>query len=294
MVDYAVGAEYARMEVLKVAGGWVALSDTMEKESVFKLLRSEGVQDVFYWAGANEATEIVGNEGAFVGLDWLGKEQVVEPGKSISSVEDLFLSDGIARPAFVNTADCIAGEVTTDRKVYGKSGSVVVTPSLVSAKQLAPATVKITVGHADKEITSLDGKIPGAAPGTASSAGIKWDYSDLEDGPYRIQAVFVDGNAREIGRAEGAFEINRALLDKLTTLLSEEKKAFDGLKAQIKQKGAGKALDISTELSILEFRMEGIEALLKSGSYDQMNKELAVFKREADWMSSLLGNSKQP
>ena len=77
-------------------------------------------------------------------------------------------------------------------------------------------------------------------------------------------------------------------------LLSEEKKALDGLKAQIKQKGAGKSLDVSTELSVLEFRMEGIESLLKSGSYDKMNKELAVFKREAEWMNSLLGNSKRP
>ncbi|MEI6033046.1 MAG: hypothetical protein WCS65_02045 [Verrucomicrobiae bacterium] len=286
--DYAVGAEYARMAILKVTGGWVSLSDTVENESVVKVLRAEGEQEVFYWAGANESTEIVGDDGAFVGLDWLGKEQLVEAGHAISSVEDIFVVGGIGKPDFVETGNRISGEVAPDRKIYGKAGIVTVKASLASATVLPASTVRISIASTQKELASLDATIPSAAPGIAATTDLKWHYADLPDGNYTIKSVISDSQGKTLGTSEKVFAVNSALVDRLASALSKDKKTLEDLKAKIKSQGSGGLLDISTEIHVLEFHKGAIEKLMDSGSYDNMTAESDAFGSEAAHLNSVL------
>ncbi len=284
--NYVVGAEYDRMEILK-ASGWVALSDTAEKSSVFKVFRADGAQDVFYWAGANEASQLFGNDGAFVGLDWMGAEQSVAPGASIESTEDMFLANGLARPDFVDTRGLVAGELSTDRPTYGSKGTVAISASLASATARTPAKVAVTItGSAGTKAAELSADIPASAPGQAATAVLKWDYKDVPDGAFSAKAAFSDASGNALGSAEKSFAINAVMVDELVAALEADRK----LLAALKSKAKSAPLHIATDLRVLELRLDEAGKALEAGGYKSLRADLDIFRREADRIGLLLQN----
>lgn len=282
--NYVVGAEYDRMEILK-ASGWVALSDTAEKSSVFKVFRADDVQDVFYWAGANEATQLFGNDGAFVGLDWMGAEQTVAPGASIESTEDMFLATGLARPDFVDTRGLVAGELATDRPTYGSKGTVALSASLASANARPAAKVAVTITGPDgTKAAELSADIPASAPGQAATAVLKWDYKDVPDGAFFAKAVFSDASGNALGSAERSFAVDAAMVDALVALLEGDRKLLAALKARAKSP----PLQVATELRVLDQRLEAAAADLAAGSYASLRAGLETFRAETAKLESLL------
>lgn len=271
VTDYVVGAEYARMEILKVAGGWVSLTDTAERTSIIKVPEAEGVQEFFYWAGANEASELLGNDGAFVGLDWMGKEATVPPGGSLSAKEKIFLADGIGRPGFVNTGSLVVGEVLPARSVLGSKGKLEISCAVAGATKLPPSQARIEITGASPAAFTID--LPAAEPGLAARASGFWEYNGAPDGEYEIRANFVDGKGSPLGSATRSIRVESARVDALENRFRAAESALAKL-----PKDAG--LQLSTERSVLDHRISRAAGELEAGSYEALEKSLTLIERE--------------
>jgi hypothetical protein len=279
VTDYVVGAEYARMEILRVTGGWVSLSDTHERASVIKVPRAEGVQEFFYWAGANEAAELVGADGAFVGLDWMGKEETVAPGGSLSAAEVLFLADGIGRPGFVNAERLVAGEVLPARDVLGSAGKLEISAALAGAQALPASKAEIEITGALNAKFSID--LPAADAGLAVRKSGFWDYKNAPDGAYEISAKFTDAKGNPLGSAIRTVRVDSARVDAI-------EKRFRSAEAALKRAPKDGDTRISTEREVLEYRLSQAAKDLEEGSYSALESGLAAIERETERLKKLV------
>lgn len=277
--DVLVGAEHRRYRWIDVMGDWIALVDTAEGEAIVRRFGpEEGKKRVFYWIGYNEAPEVNGDRGGFVGLDWFGESKVLQPGEAIEAVEEMFLVTGLTRVDFVS--GYLAGGLMLDHDRFGRSDTVAMTVGLAGATATDAHAVKVHVsaaGAPEETLATLTGATAAASAGKAGLVELGWTYENLPDGTYRLELAVLGGGGKTIGRAAREIQIDGDLVGGARQAVVAFGEQVDALAASLP---ADVPLDVATEWKVLQLRRDQLAHNLAAGKYETALQTLTTAKAE--------------
>jgi hypothetical protein len=281
---HTVGMEVTRFWWLDVAGGWFSLVDSVEAEGILRrLYPADAEHRVFYWLSYHEHPRQLGEEGAFLGLDWFGEEQQLKPGESMSATEEMFLFSGLKRTDFAH--DHLAGALSFDKDRYGSTDTVQATVSLAGAQAIDGFEATVQAYDKDRMLAEASATGGKARAGQASSASVELPLKDLADGTYIVQARVRDRQGNLIGQAKREITV----IGQLVRRVRSAQQAFAEKLASLRRRAeSGDDLAVRTELDVLELRRRELAELMGAGRYE---KFLQLHRRadfEADRLAEML------
>lgn len=198
-LPYRLGWENPRMSFEHPTGGWIACVDQAERIAlVRRFLTDTDNVELFFWRGHNEGGPVRDECGGFYSLDRFMQPVSLQPGKSISQTEELFIINGLPRVDMV--ADQTAVAVLPDKLAYGPRDTAKITIMAGAAHAGGPYTVQITADldddTAQTKTSGYEVILPAHEAGKASASEmVQWSLSTSR----KIQCRIVTAEGEAIG-----------------------------------------------------------------------------------------------
>lgn len=293
-IKYIMGTEANRWKWLKVLG-WLAMVDQKHKEIiVMRYFPMDKPSSVLYWSGFNEGDPTTERQPwrGFYAIDRFGPKTLVEPGDSISAVEEMFVVSGLGKVDFV--CGDLAGELRTDRPIYSTGEKVKVSLTVASASPTKGVSAKLKVLQGKKTLSEGELQISNIPVGGSGSGRLEFKLGEVPDGKCEVVAeVSEEGEHAGIARTKTSFQVASGRVRNATASLDRLRKRIQNLRKKARSSSLLGRWNIKAHFNILDYRFKEAEKTLNERQIKQLPKAIAKVEDELKIVEEVLSGSEK-